>query len=62
MKKFRKLSRAEMKNVKGGVSQPGSCQNTCANDDDCPADKSTCVSTSCTDSTGQHTIYVCGAA
>ena len=29
MKKFEKLSRAEMKNVTGGVADPGTCAYSC---------------------------------
>jgi len=46
MEKFKKLSREELRNVKGGLAIDCSCKNECSTYDDC-AGQMTCDSVSC---------------
>lgn len=66
MKKFEKLSRAEMKNVLGGVFAPpgggggDDCTDECSDSKPCPTGK-TCTAFKLDKSCPDHpTVYICG--
>ena len=54
MEMFEKLSRAEMKNVKGGKvgGGPGDCVDGCSDTNRCPDTSPYCLSTSCINKDG----------
>jgi hypothetical protein len=59
MSKFNKLSRAEMKNVMGGLVNPGDCiKSECSSDSDCTTTNPHCYKETC-NSTGKEVTY-CG--
>lgn len=59
---LQKLSRFEMRNVKGGVNAPSGCDNDCSSDSDCTANKNfpKCHFSTC-QATGKP-ANICGVA
>jgi hypothetical protein len=55
------LTRAQLRNVLGGVNAPGpgDCPTGCSNLNPCPVNSPYCLSTTCTDNNGTHFINQC---
>lgn len=59
MKKFKKLSRDEMRSISGGVLSGCSCKNECTNDNGCPGQETCSSGASCMGSSPSCTYNVC---